>query len=327
MNRKLTTIFLFIFSSTSLFGQGWLVDENTIQTNWNITFQVGRSALLGEVKTDFSGLMSDVNNQSDWAFNLQMAKMVWDSFDLGFEFGISNYKGFKNSTASVNYLMLNHSFNDEDKNFQPYPIYYDSDVTHFLVYAKYNFINFSTFSQSFLKLNLYVKLGFGLLLPSVEMGYKDLSNYNFTGLQHPLYLKGRYPSPQKYAHLIINPPALGMNYQLSDRIFLSAETSYQLNATDYIDGIPNFNKQLTPEVPDALLDEYRINVMGLTAKFMLGVTYFFNFDTHKQLRLRTLPFYEYRYRSYYSRYQKRSSKKQRQQRTPFFKENFKIEKK
>lgn len=310
-----------IFSTSGLFAQGWVVEENNFETNWNITFQLGRTALLSEVNQDFSGASNDMNNQSDWGFNFQVAKMVLDRLDVGFEFGVSNYKGYRNYSGNVNWLNKHVAFNNAQRDFQPFPIYYDSDVTNFSIYSKYNFINFSTFTQGYLKLNIYFKVGVGLLLPSVEMGYKDLANYEFTGLTHPLYLKGRYPSPQKDSHFIVSP-AMGLNYQLSDRIFFSAESSFQLIGADNLDGIHNFNSLLTPDVPDALTTEYRIPVYDLTAKFMFGITYFFNFDTHKQLRQKMMPFFEYRYRSYYSKFQKKSTRKQRQERMPFYHDKF-----
>lgn len=317
-------ILIVFFSATSLFGQGWVVDENNFETNWNITLQLGRTALLSEVTKDFKGSSNDMNNQSDWGFNLQIAKMVWERLELGVEFGVSNFKGYKNSSANVNWLMLHTAFNNETRDYQPFAIYYDSDVTNYSFYTKYNFINFSTFTQGFLNLNVYIKMGFGFLFPSVIMGYKDLANYEFTGLIHPLYLKGRYPEPKKDTHFIMSP-AFGLNYQLSDRIFLSAETSFQLIGADNLDGIHNFNTLLTPDVPDQLTPEFRVPVYDLTAKFMIGVTYFFNFDTHKQLRQKRQPFYESRYRSYYSRFHQQAPKKERQARTPFFNETFDTE--
>lgn len=321
MSRSLLVILLFVFTSINLYSQSWVVDENNFETNWNFTFQLGRTALLSEVTKDFAGSSNDMNNQSDWGFNLMIAKMIYERLELGFEFGVSNYKGFKNSSANVNWLMLHTSFNNERMDYQPFAIYYDSDVTNYSIFLKYNFINFSTYTQGYLKLNLYTKLMLGILFPSVEMGYKDMANYEFTGLTHPLYLKGRYPSPQKDSHFIMSP-AFGINYQLSDRVFFSAETSFQLIGADNLDGIHNFNKDLRPEVPNDMTPLYRVPVNDLTAKFMLGITYFFNFDTHKQLRQKYLPFYENRYRSYYSRFHKQTPKRVRQARTPFFEEKF-----
>lgn len=302
-----------------MFGQGWVSEENTFETNWNITFQTGRTALLGEVLTDFSGTYNDMNNQSDWGFNFQIAKMVWDRFDVGFEFGVSNFKGYKNYSGNVNWLMLDKMFNNEEKDYQPFAIYYDSDITNFSIYLKYNFINFRTFTKGYLKMNLYAKIAAGILFPTVEMGYKDQANYDFTGLTHPLYLKGRYPSPQKDSHSILNP-AMGLNYQLSERLFFSAETSFQLIGADNLDGVHNFNTELKPDVIDNTV--YRVRVNSLTAKFMFGVTYFFNFDTHRQARIKEMPWFENRYRSYYSRFHKPSSKQERQERLPFFLDKF-----
>lgn len=311
-----------LLSVNTLYGQAWVVDGNNFETNWNVTLQVGRSALLGEVNTDFSGWNNDMNNTSDWAFNLEVAKMIWDRFDIGFEFGVSNFQGFKNYSGNVNYLMLHHDFNNATKDFQPYPIYYDSDLTDFTIFIKYNFINFSSWSKGYLRLNLYFKFGAGIAFPSAELGYKDLANYEFTGLTHPFYLKGRYPNPRKDAHNFYSP-AFGFNYQLSDRVFFSAESSFQLVGADNLDGIHNYNNLLTPDVPQELTGLYRIRVYDLTAKFLFGVTYFFNFDTHKQLRQKHMPWFENQYRSYYSKFQRQSTKKARQERLPFFDDKFK----
>lgn len=308
--------------SYNTWGQGWVVQENTFETNWNITLQVGRTALLSEVHTDFSGSSNDMNNLSDWGFNLQIGKMVWERFDMGVEFGFSNYKGYRKNSSNVNYLMLHHLYNNELQDFQPFEIYYDSDIINCTVYAKYNFINFNTWATSFMRLNMYVKLGVGIAFPSSELGYTDKASYEFTGLTHPLYVKGRYPNYQRDAHNFFHP-AFGMNYQLSDRFFLSGEVSFQFIGADNIDGIHNFNKNLTPDVPDHLTHEYRIRVYDLTAKFMFGVSYFFNFDSHRKNREKYLPFFSNRYRSYYSKYHNTSTKKDRQERLPFFNDKLK----
>lgn len=310
--------------NTNLLAQGWVADDNNFETNWNVTFQVGRTALLSEVNIDFSGSSNDMNNMSDWGINLQIAKMVWDGLDIGMEFGVSNYKGFKDNSANVNWLMRHNDFNNENVDYQPYPIYYDSDLTNFTLFVKYNFINFSSWSTGYLKMNIYLKLGIGLAFPSAELGFKDFASYEFTGLTHPLYLKGRYPNTKKDTHNFFSP-AFGLNYQLSERLFISAETSFQMIGADNLDGIHNYNRELSPDIPDNLTNEYRIRVYDMTAKFLFGLTYFFNFDTHKQKRREHMPWFSNRYRSYYSKFHQQSSKKERQERLPFYRDNFEDE--
>lgn len=324
MRQLLLGILLFWGVNANLLAQGWVADDNNFETNWNVTFQVGRTALLNEVNIDFSGSSNDMNNMSDWGINLQIAKMVWDGLDIGLEFGVSNYKGFKDNSANVNWLMLHNDFNNENVDFKPYPIYYDSDLTNFTLFLKYNFINFSSWSKGYLKMNIYLKLGIGLAFPSSELGFKDFASYEFTGLTHPLYLKGRYPNTGKDTHNFFSP-AFGLNYQLSERLFISAETSFQLIGADNLDGIHNYNRELNPDVPDNMTNEYRIRVYDMTAKFLFGLTYFFNFDTHKQKRREHMPWFSNRYRSYYSKFHQQSSKKERQERLPFYRDNFKDE--
>lgn len=313
-----------MLSSFQLFGQGWTPIENNFETNWNITLQVGRTALLNEVNTNFKGSSNDMNNQSDWGFNLQIGKMICNRFDLGVEFAMSNYKGYKNNSSNVNYLMLHTYYNNTVKNFKPYPIYYDSDLTNFTLFVKYNFINFSSWTRGYLNMNIYLKMGIGIAFPSAELGYKDLANYESTGLTHPLYLKGRYPNKNKDSHKFFNP-SLGINYQLSDRIFLSIESSLQLIGADNLDGIHNYNNLLTPDTPYDQIGDYRIRVYDMTARLLFGFTYFFNFDTHRKMRQKYLPWYANQYRSYYSKFQTATSKKDRQEELPFFRDKFKNE--
>lgn len=317
---KLIVLVLVFGFSHSLFGQNWVSDDNNFETNWNFTFQLGQTALLSEINSNFVGTSNDMNNQPDWGYSLQIAKMFWERFDVGLEVGVSNFKGFKNYSNNVNWLNLHTQFNNDEYNFEPYAIYYDSDFTNFTLFTKYNLVNFSNFSQGYFKMNLYFKLGIGLIFPSVEMGYKDLANYEFTGLTHPLYLKGRYPEPEKDSHFIFHPAA-GVNYQLSDRVFVSLETSLQFLGADNLDGIHNFNALLRPSVPDKQTPEYRIHVFTMTAKFMVGATYFFNFDSQRQSRQKNLPWYNHVYKSYYSKYQRPSTKEARQEYLPFFKED------
>lgn len=297
--------------------QGWLVDENTIETNWNITLQAGQSALINEMKKDFSTARNDMNNTSSWSFNLQLSKMLYERFDVGFEFGVSKLKGYKENPRNVNLLMLHPIYNNENGNFAPFPIYYNTDLISYSPFIKYNFINFSSFAKGFFNLNIYTRLGLGVTFVATDMGYQDFGHYAITGLSHPLYLKGRYPSPVRDAHGFVSI-AGGLNYQLSGRWFISVEGNFQFSNADYLDGVHNYDSKLTPETPYAQIEDHRIPVYDVVGKFTVGATYFFNFDSKRHMREFYLPWYANRYRSYYSKYQSRVTKKDRQDRLPFF---------
>ena len=290
LKRIFLVIIAFLAFSSIAFSQGWLTDENNFETNWNLTFQVGPTDLVTEMRKDFSGTSNDMNNQPKIGFSLQLAKMVMERLDIGFDFGVSGYKGTRENPSNVNYLMLSGYYNNKNADFQSFPIYYESNVTNFSLYSKYNFINFSSFSKGFIKLNLYTKLGLGIVFISSEMGYINQANYELTGLSQPLFVIGRNPRPVMNSHFSISP-SFGMNYQLSERVFISAELSFQFINADYIDGIPNFNDKLTPDVPGELPNEYRDQVYDITGKFMLGLTYFFNFDSHWRTREKAFPWY------------------------------------
>jgi hypothetical protein len=315
-------IFLFIwviltFSSVS-YSQGWLTEENAFETNWNCTFQIGPTLFIGELKKDFSGFTNDMNNQSDIGYSFQLAKMVWERVDIGFYIGVTNFRGHRENPSDINLLVNSAIYNSNKSHFMSYPIYYDTDILDFSFYSKYNFINFSSFTSGYIKLNLYTKVGFGVIFISSELGYKNRANYTLSALTYPLFTSRK----KKNAHLSLSP-SFGMNYQLSDRVFISAEASFQLMNVDYIDGILNLSDDLTPEIDIHLINEYRVPVFGLTSKFMLGITYFFNFDSQRQTRAKAFPWYFNRYRSYYSKFQTPSTKRARQERLPFY--NIKFE--
>ena len=315
-------IFLLLFGcSVSVFGQGWIAEENNLETNWSLTFQIGPSMLINEFHTDFSGPTNDMGNKPNVAYNILLSKMVWERGDLGFEAGFSNYSGDRGNSSTINYLMRSKTFNNEQADFLPFAVYYKSDVIHLGVFTKYNFINFSSFTKGFYLLNMYVRAGVGIVLVSSEMGYSEMANYELTGLAHPLFAKGRYSDSNRGVNLMFSP-AFGLNYQLSDRFFISAEINTQIMNVDYIDGIYNFTSKLSPEIEEPLPQEYRDHVFDVTGRFMVGLTYFFNFDSQRQDRLKVMPFYSNRYRSYYSKFQKQSTKRARELRLPFYNDNF-----
>jgi hypothetical protein len=323
LKKSFLVIFCFLALLSIAYPQGWLTDENNFETNWNFTFQIGPTILVSEMMKNFSGANNNMNNQPKIGFNLQLAKMVFERLDIGLDIGVSNYKGNRENPSKINYLMLSGIYNNKNSDFLPYPIYYESNTTNFTIYSKYNFINLSSFSKGYIKLNLYAKMGLGVIFISTEMGYLNQVNYQLTGLSHPLFVIGREPNPVKNAHFSMSS-AFGMNYQLSDRFFISAESSLQFINADYIDGVHNFNDKLTPEIPESHTNEYRVQVYDMTGKFMLGLTYFFNFDSHWRTREKAFPWYYNRYRSYYSKFQTPSTKKAMQERLPFY--NIKFEK-
>ncbi len=321
MRLREIVIGILVLLSMKASGQGWLTEENNFETNWNISLLVGPTVLLGELNKDLSGWSNDMNNAADVGVSIKLAKMVFERTDFGIEFGWLNFQGSRKNPSNIHYLMKGGYYNNSEVDFQPFPIYYDSDITHLTLFAKYNFINFSSFSQGIIKLNIYMQLGMGIMFVSSEMGYKDRENYQLTGLTHPIFVSGREPNPKINLHAIVSP-AIGLNYQINERLFLSFDAGFQFMNADYIDGVHNFSDELTPEIIDELPNDYRVQVYDVSGKFSLGITYFFNFDSKKQLRAKVMPWYHNRYRSYYSKYHRGSSKKARQERLPFYREKF-----
>ena len=307
---------IFITTVSKAFSQGWISDENKFVTNWNLTLQTGATLLVGEVNNNFSGLNNNMNNLPQVAINIQMAKMIYERFDLGTEIGISRYQGKNKFPSDVGFLVNSGQYD----NFLPYPINYQSDISNLSIYAKYNFINFRSFETGFIKLNLFVRFGVGIAYISSKLGYEDPANYIIAGLSDPLWASGRYSSSNKKVHFIAGP-AIGLNYQLSDRFFISAETSFQVINADYIDGITNSYNHSGDSPIDQLRQNQNVSC-DVTGKLMFGISYFFNFTAYRKHLSEQYPWFYSRYKSYFSKYQIPSTKKARQDRLPFYNDKF-----
>jgi hypothetical protein len=299
-----------------MFGQGWLTEENTIETNWNITFQAGPNLLLGELRKDFTGFSSNMTNTPGLGINIQLSKMVWERTDLGFETGYMNYKGINKNSSSINFLSLSEKFNHDTIRFLPYPVIYNSNIFNIGLYTKYNFINFSSYLRSFIKLNMFVRFGVGLAYLSSELGYEEKVNYELSGLSDPLFSTNETTFFERINGYI--NPAIGLNYQLNERIFFSAEMNFIVMNSSLIDGVYNAKDNLPPNIGADVPNEYSIPVVGIQGKFMLGCTYFFNFDINRNLRVNAFPWYNNRYRSYFSKYHNPASKRIIKERLPFY---------
>ena len=113
-SRGRAFVFLILFCCPfSVIGQGWIAEENNIETNWSITLQTGASMLINELHKDFSGPTTDMGNKPNIACNILLSKMVWERGDLGFEAGFSKYSGDRGNPASINYLMRSKTFNND----------------------------------------------------------------------------------------------------------------------------------------------------------------------------------------------------------------------
>lgn len=293
--------------------QGWLVDENTLETNWNLSLQLGTVALLSEIATDASATRNQMNNNPGWALNLQLAKMILERFDVGADLGFMQLHGSKTNPAAIAYLNQHPAFNTGLSEFQPYPIEYQTKVFSFLFFSKYNFINFSSFAKGFINLNLFVKGGIGPVWLDGETNYREAGFYSIVGLNPPLYAIKQQGIPK----LMLNA-AVGVHYQVNKRIFVSAEFSAQTISSSLVNAMPNYSGELNRGMTYAEAEQYRNKAFGITARFMAGCTYFFNFNSTKEKQLKYLPFYHSRYRSYYSRFHTAEKRGIRKSYQPFY---------
>lgn len=298
-------------------GQGWLVDENTFETNWNLSLQAGTSALFTEIKSNFSGMSNQMNNLPGWAFHLQLAKMAYERFDIGADAGMMQLKGISSNPNHITYLNNHPRFFTGSGQFKPYPIFFQSQIISLSIFAKYNFINFSSFSKGYINLNLYIKGGIGAACIVGETGYQEKGYYPITGLESPLYAINCYGYFDYTPVMLINT-ALGIHYQINKRVFVSAELSVQAVGSSLVNALPNYKTGLDRSLSIDEAELFRQKTLGFTGKFMMGATYFFNFNSTKKKQLRYLPFYHNRYRSYYSKYQTTENNRIRKTYHPFY---------
>lgn len=318
-NVLLLHIFL-LLGVQLLYAKGLKYSRFNIETDWSATFQAGSTVLIGELNKDFSGWTNDFNNVADWGVNFQLSKMVIPRLDVGLEMAFSRYRGFKKDSESVNYLMYHYYLNNSTTNFEPYPVYYRSSLNNYTLFFKYNFLNIRTMRKGYVVWNMYAKFGLGVGIPRVVMGYSNPEHHVLTGLPNPLYAKGFKPYASDLHGFF--SPAFGINHQFSEHLFFSGEVSFQLIGADNIDGVHNYSPSLQFETDNNLVENHRVRVHDTTLRFLLGVTYYFNIDIVKTPRELSIPWYREQYMTYFSKYHVASSKKERQERLPFFREKF-----
>jgi hypothetical protein len=294
--------------------QGWLVQENTIATNWNVSVQVGRGFLVNEYNLSQHSAGNEMNHQFGWNAGIRFAKMIFKQADLGLECNYSTFKGYNYFPIKVVYLNNHSLFNTDERAFLAKPILYNSEMGSFVPFFKYNFINFSTYPRGYSSVNVYIQTGVGIGLISAKMGYEDAGNYAVSELKAPLFKSGKFSDGIAPTAMV----SLGINYQLNKRIFLSFETNLQFVYSDILDGVPNYSTELEPFLDLDMAESFRQKQLATTGRVLIATTYFFNFDTTSKKRGRLLPWYSNRYRSYYSRYQYRSTEKDRKLRLPFY---------
>jgi hypothetical protein len=319
--KRLLFILPFILFTSDLLAQGWLTEENNFETNWNTTIQFGSNMLLGELRKDLSQITNDMTNYPGLSANFQISKMVWERIDIGSEIGYSSCSGINEKPSTINYLTLSNKFNNEQVHFLPYPVKYNTYLYNLGLFSKYSFINFRTYPRSYIKINMFIQLGLGLFYMKSLMGYQEKINYQLAGLTDPLFSTKRDLKLSDQFQAYLNS-ALGFNYQISERFFISVEMSFYLYNTGLLDGVYNISNKLTPDVSNPDLDQYSIPAFDLSGKLLVGFTYFFNLNPHRKTYAKEYPWYFNRYRSYYSKYHSPSSKRKIKERLPFYNNKF-----
>ncbi len=238
MKKLIFLLIITLFAVISSSGQP-PKPQNEWLKNWVIGGSGGVSYLAMELKKDLTQTSMDMNSLPDLTYSFHVYKRLSKRFDLGVEHRKSYFNGYKNFSEKVNWLMHSTRFNNEQANFQPYPIYYKTYTSLFAVNGKVNFLNLYSKKYNFLNMNFYLRGELGFSYIGVEMGYRDQAHYEGTGLEHPIYEKGQGRQPHKDSYLAYSI-GFGFHHQFSPRWSYFTEAMLFFVSNDYLDGVHNY---------------------------------------------------------------------------------------
>jgi len=270
--KKTHTIFtLCIILPAILFGQ-----ENQLlrdlPKNWRGGANGGVSYLAFELKKNFNQATMDMNSQPNASVSLFTYKRFDKHLEVGVEFEKCYFKGYKDYSANVNWLVYDQLFNNEESKFLKTPVYYNTDISTWYLNINYNFLNIYSWERNFLNMNFFLKAGFGFSLIGVELGYKDSLDYALSNLEKPLFEKGQGRQPKRDAYGTFHA-GFGFNYYISSRLSLTVESDFLFVSADYLDGVHNFEVTTNN---NGTIKYTRIGVFDTVGEIKLGVSYHFD---------------------------------------------------
>jgi hypothetical protein len=254
--------------------------QRNLHKNWRIGGIGGVSYLAFELKKNLQQATMDMNSQPNPAYSFFVTKRFNKNIELGIEYEKCFFSGFKNFSGNVNWLVYDQLFNNNDSHFLETPVYYNTDISSWYLNCYFDFLNIYSIKRNFLNINFYFKLGFGVSIVGVEMGYKDVGDYEKSNLEKPLYEKGQGRQPKRDSYSTVHF-GTGLNYYISKRLSASIEGVLLFVSADYLDGIHNFEVE---KLNDGTTELKRIGVYDTVGEIKVGVSYHFNLYQNKRQR-------------------------------------------
>ena len=321
--NKRINIILFLISFASLANaQGWIVDENSFEKNWNVSFSGGPSWFMGEITQNAFDLTQQSNQNMGFSYGFDISKMILHRLHLGIDYRLVDYTGFNEQPDDLLFFTRYSEFNKNGKQFIINPIKLISQQESYSLFLKYNLPNFQSIEKGISRFGPYIVAGAGIGYTSASASYFKQSYYDGTNLNDPFFEKGQGRDPLNDFSFTFNLGA-GINYQMSKRLFFSFDVRLYRSTTDLLNGVHNFDETLTPEMSaEQAWSMSHVKTSALYTNFSFGVSYYFNFEPVTDIEIDRYPWYENQYRSYYSKQLGSEHKWEKQRRYPFYQDKF-----
>jgi hypothetical protein len=266
-----TFIFCFILSGQTTWGQ-----NSSILKNWTVGANGGLSYLVMELEKNFQNSYVEMNSQAAGTYSFHVTKVVNYNLDLSVEYNGTFFKGYKNNPSNVNWLMKSYFFNNENADFEPYPVEYRTELRTFYGKVKYHLSPFYSYRKNYTNTNLYYVGGIGWSSIGVELAFSDPEDAALTGLRNPLFAKGGEGRTPRSTYVSFMS-GVGLRFLLSERFALDLEANVSLIDADYLDGVHNYRNDLTPEITDGgVVEQYRVPVFDIVGSLQVGLSYQFD---------------------------------------------------
>lgn len=214
----------------------------------NAGVKLGGSKLLGEIPTDFSGVINEFDNKIGFATALEFSKYLTQNWEIGVEIGYSNLNGSSQlSEFSAEGLQEGIPANISD------PTEYKNKLFGQNAFLRYYFKPASS-NSVFIP---FLRMGLGYL------NYYSQFKYIASASDDLLFGKGS----EGYNKLSTPVSILGTGFKstISKELYVVSSIDLNIVNYDFLDVVHNYNNE-----------SQRIKIIGLNAEFKVGIFYTIN---------------------------------------------------
>ncbi|WP_340112487.1 hypothetical protein [Maribellus mangrovi] len=210
----------------------------------------GTSKMITEVSSDFKQHYTEFDQKSGFAGDLEIAKLLYNHFEVGTSFGISHLGGtLKDPSGSNNkYKLQGNQFFIRDLES---PLEYNNRLIQNKFFVGYYFRSFSNISET-MKPEPFVRLGAGYISYGVELFQNGQSTSG----------KGTENYPDLSMSSTIFFATAGVKSYISPNFFMNITFTCNYTNYDYLDAVFNFDT-----------NEQRLGFGGLYSELKIGLFY------------------------------------------------------